>query len=76
MIDFNVTFRCLECNATFSQPSSLKSHKRQHSGEHPFICDVCGKGFTTHGGLGRHKRSHTGDRRAQCSICGELLCGI
>lgn len=53
-------FQCKVCNKTFSNASSLTTHRRIHSGERPYRCETCGKSFTQIGTLRTHERVHTG----------------
>lgn len=38
--------------------SSVKKHRRTHSGKRPYECNYCGKFFTSNGYLSVHMRTH------------------
>ena len=38
-------YRCDFCSDQFPDLKKLNSHRRQHTGEKPFICPVCCKAF-------------------------------
>ena len=66
-------FKCNECEKSFNQISSLKSHKQQiHSNDRPFICPVseCGKRFKCKKDLNSHQRCHSNERPFICDQIG------
>ncbi|WAR27004.1 PRD14-like protein, partial [Mya arenaria] len=55
--------KCVVCNKSFSQSSSLNKHMR---------CKHCGKAFASHAAHDSHvRRTHARDRMCTCSICGK-----
>uniref|UniRef100_A0A8C0P679 Zinc finger with KRAB and SCAN domains 4 n=1 Tax=Canis lupus familiaris TaxID=9615 RepID=A0A8C0P679_CANLF len=57
-----VSYKCTECERSFTQNRSLLEHHKIHTGEKPFQCDTCGKGFTRTSYLVQHQRSHVGKK--------------
>ena len=51
------TYECDVCEKRFTQPGSLKKHKRIHTNERPYECDVCDKAFRRSDVLKTHKRT-------------------
>jgi len=64
-------FKCEQCDKVFKQSSSLKTHKRSHSGIKPFVCSICNKNFSASFALRRHERIHTGEKAFKCEFCGK-----
>ncbi|XP_065195440.1 zinc finger protein 493-like [Sycon ciliatum] len=55
-------FRCDHCDQGFYQGSTLRRHKRTHTGEKPFKFQRCDKSYRQSGHLIDHQRVHTGER--------------
>ncbi|XP_067635456.1 zinc finger protein 227-like [Eurosta solidaginis] len=60
---------CDICGKCFSQKSSLRHHKRLHSGEKPYKCDICEKRFAHVTNITVHMRTHTGEKPYKCKYC-------
>ena len=48
------SFSCSECKKEFVQASSLKTHKKLHTGILNEVCKLCNKGYATKSGLTTH----------------------
>ncbi|KAF6294069.1 zinc finger with KRAB and SCAN domains 3 [Rhinolophus ferrumequinum] len=59
-VEAPVSYRCNECERSFTRSRSLIEHHKIHTGEKPYPCDACGKGFTRTSYLVQHQRSHVG----------------
>ncbi|XP_012886695.1 PREDICTED: zinc finger protein with KRAB and SCAN domains 4-like isoform X1 [Dipodomys ordii] len=57
-----VSYKCSECERSFTRNRSLIEHLKIHTGEKPYQCDTCGKGFTRTSYLAQHQRSHVGKK--------------
>uniref|UniRef100_A0A8D2CYQ3 Zinc finger with KRAB and SCAN domains 3 n=1 Tax=Sciurus vulgaris TaxID=55149 RepID=A0A8D2CYQ3_SCIVU len=55
-----MSYKCNECERSFTQNTGLIEHQKIHTGEKPYQCDACGKGFTRTSYLVQHQRSHLG----------------
>ncbi|XP_054420928.1 zinc finger protein with KRAB and SCAN domains 4-like [Pteronotus mesoamericanus] len=53
-----VSYKCNECERSFTRNRSLVEHQKIHTGEKPHECEACGKGFTRTSYLVQHQRSH------------------
>ncbi|KAL3315743.1 hypothetical protein Ciccas_005621 [Cichlidogyrus casuarinus] len=59
-------FRCMICEAQFTQRSNLQRHSLRHVGFKPFICNICGKAYYRKDHLVRHiELSHPGTNPKQ-----------
>lgn len=61
-VETPVSYKCSECERSFTQNIGLLEHQKIHTGEKPYQCDTCGKGFTRTSYLVQHQRSHVGKR--------------
>ncbi|KAM9665759.1 zinc finger protein with KRAB and SCAN domains 4 [Trichechus inunguis] len=61
-VEASVSYKCNECDRSFTRNRSLIEHQKIHTGEKPYQCDACGKGFTRTSYLVQHQRSHVGKR--------------
>ncbi|XP_063055980.1 zinc finger protein ZFP2-like [Engraulis encrasicolus] len=52
------SFECDVCGKILTAKTSLKVHKRRHTGEMPYACKVCDKTFRQLGGLIKHQHHH------------------
>ena len=64
---------CKECDQTFSQASSLKSHIKVHTGEKFHPCKQCDKTFSNSGSLNSHIKIHTGEKPFSCNQCNKTF---
>uniref|UniRef100_A0A8C5UFK8 C2H2-type domain-containing protein n=1 Tax=Malurus cyaneus samueli TaxID=2593467 RepID=A0A8C5UFK8_9PASS len=63
--------KCLQCENSFSQSSSLRQHKNIHTGEWPCECGECGKSFSQSSNFIQHQKIHTGKRPYKCPEYGK-----
>ncbi|KAM7229516.1 hypothetical protein CapIbe_019632 [Capra ibex] len=61
-VEAAMSYKCNECERSFTRNRSLIEHQKIHTGEKPFQCDTCGKGFTRTSYLIQHQRSHVGKK--------------
>uniref|UniRef100_A0A8C2RY49 Zinc finger protein 22 n=1 Tax=Capra hircus TaxID=9925 RepID=A0A8C2RY49_CAPHI len=64
-------YKCVECEKSFSQSSTLFQHQKIHTGKKSHKCADCGKSFFQSSNLIQHRRVHTGEKPYRCDECGE-----
>ena len=67
-----LTYPCEDCDLSFNQRGSLRTHKRTHS-EASYPCDQCEKVFSVAFSLRIHQRNHSGKDPLACKQCGILF---
>lgn len=63
------SFKCSECDKTFSCKKHLQRHKLVHSDSYNHVCTTCGKGFKTSFSMRVHMRSHDDVKPFECPVC-------
>nr|XP_007971539.2 zinc finger protein with KRAB and SCAN domains 3 isoform X1 [Chlorocebus sabaeus]XP_037861736.1 zinc finger protein with KRAB and SCAN domains 3 isoform X1 [Chlorocebus sabaeus]XP_037861737.1 zinc finger protein with KRAB and SCAN domains 3 isoform X1 [Chlorocebus sabaeus] len=59
-VETPMSYKCNECERSFTQNTGLIEHQKIHTGEKPYQCNACGKAFTRISYLVQHQRSHVG----------------
>uniref|UniRef100_A0A8C3W1A7 Zinc finger protein 597 n=1 Tax=Catagonus wagneri TaxID=51154 RepID=A0A8C3W1A7_9CETA len=63
------SYKCPQCDQSFSDSSYLVLHQKMHSGERKYTCGDCGKIFNHRANLRTHWRIHTGEKPYKCAKC-------
>lgn len=61
-------YPCDLCPKAFKMLSTLKDHRRVHTGDKPFTCSICNRGFSQNTNLKQHLRRHTQVKPYKCSV--------
>ncbi|XP_061009868.1 zinc finger protein 597 [Dama dama] len=64
------SYKCPECDQSFSHSSCLVLHQKTHAGKKKCKCDDCRKIFNHRSNLRAHKIIHTGEKPYKCAQCG------
>ena len=59
--------KCIQCNYTYSGPSSLRVHLITHSGEKKNKCNQCDYASSGAGDLKKHLKIHSGEKPNKCN---------
>ncbi|KAG7328965.1 hypothetical protein KOW79_007139 [Hemibagrus wyckioides] len=62
-------YKCETCNKSFSNHSSLETHKRIHTGAMPYSCIVCSRQFKQSSHLYSHMFTHSSEKPHACNLC-------
>ena len=54
------TWKCNQCNKTFSSKPGFDRHTLHHTGKYSYFCGLCRKGFTQCSHYKRHMKRHDG----------------
>lgn len=64
--------QCAECDQTFSDRTSLRTHQHSHGFHKPYECPDCGKAFKQYSLMVDHRRKHTENSASfPCNVCGK-----
>lgn len=64
--------QCAECDQTFSDPTSLRTHQHSHVFHKPYECPDCGMAFKQYSLMVDHRRKHTESSDSfPCNVCGK-----
>ncbi|XP_061476075.1 zinc finger and SCAN domain-containing protein 31-like isoform X2 [Rhineura floridana] len=69
----NDPYRCSDCGKGFRLKSSLRRHRRSHTGETPYTCLDCGRKFSWRSSLTTHQRTHVSEKQHKCMKCGKTF---
>jgi len=73
----NKVFNCDQCSYETTHITSMKDHKRTHTGERPYVCLTCTKTFSTTAHLNRHiKGVHLGEKTNNYTSEKKYLCDL
>lgn len=61
-------YPCDLCPKAFKMLSTLKDHRRVHTGDKPFTCSICNRGFSQNTNLKQHLRRHTQVKPYKCTF--------
>lgn len=64
------SYKCPECDQSFSDSSYLVWHQKTHVGKKKCKCDDRRKIFNHRSNLRAHRRNHTGKKPYKCTQCG------
>ena len=62
-------YNCNQCEYKTAHSSSLKMHKRKHTGEKLHHCNQCEYKTAKSRNLQTHKKTHSGGKPERCTIC-------
>lgn len=66
--DADRKYQCDLCPKAFKMSSTLKDHRRVHTGDKPFKCTICNRGFSQNTNLKMHIRRHTQMKPFKCTF--------
>ncbi|XP_060785059.1 zinc finger protein 883-like isoform X2 [Neoarius graeffei] len=64
-------YHCSDCEKSFDNQNTLKTHQCSHAGEKQHQCSLYGKSFYQQSDLQKHQHMHTGEKPYHCSQCGK-----
>lgn len=63
------SYKCPECDQSFSDNSYFVLHQKTHSGEKKYKCEAWGKIFNHKANPRTHRRIHIGEKSYKCAEC-------
>ena len=61
--------KCTQCNFSCNDPSYLKRHIEEHTGQELHHCNQCEFEATHFSSLNRHKKTRLEERKHRCTVC-------